>query len=182
MSYSTLFNYRPTKDIIDYLSSYNMATQAVAAKAAGSSAHFKTTGTGQCVVNGAFVASLAVQATIDMSDAAVALPLANPTSVLAGKVVADNGRFMLAVLSAADGSPYVVWAHDDPVAEDAGDPTFKMPYYDPSLLVIGIILYSNDANTAAFTVGTTSVEAADDTYYQITGANILPHVDNIDKN
>ncbi|MHC4643813.1 MAG: hypothetical protein ACYS32_19395 [Planctomycetota bacterium] len=167
-----------------------MATQAVAAKNAGSDPDFKTTGTAQCVVAGTFVASLAAQATIDMSDADVAEPLDarlsgsnGLASALAGKIVADNGQFYLLVTTESDGTPHVYWAHSNVTAEDDAAPTLKVPYYPAATeLAIGLILYDNDGTAGAFTIGTTNVVAADDTYYQLTGPSLIPHVDFWDKN
>ena len=189
MGIETLFSHKAMRDLARYLSSSNSASQAVAAKAAGSDPDFKTTGTAQAVIDGAFVASLTAQATIDMSDAAVAEPLAGnitgntgAPSPLAAKIVADNGQFYLLVTSEADGTPHVYWAHTNLVAADDVAPTLKVPYYSPDECVIGLILYDNDGTAGAFTIGTTNVVAADDTYYQLIGPSLLPHVDNWDKN
>lgn len=184
MGIETLFSHKAMRDLARYLSSSNSASQAVAAKTAGSDPDFKTTGTAQAIIDGAFVASLTAQATIDMSDVAVAEPLANGLGIspLAAKVVADNGQFYLLVTSEADGTPHVYWAHNSAVAADDVAPTLKVPYYSPDECVIGLILYDNDGTAGAFTIGTTSVVAADDTYYQLIGPSLLPHVDNWDQN
>ena len=191
MGLETLFAYKGMKDFARYMSSQNMATQAVAAKGAGTNPHFQSTGTAQCIVDGTFVASLTAITTLDMSDAAVALPLQYPLvhradgpQPLAGKVIADNGQFYILVTTKAaggDSASYARWAHDNKTAEDDAAPTLKVPYYGPDELTIGLILYDNDGTSGAFTIGTTNVVGADDTYYQLIGPNLLPHIDNFEK-
>jgi hypothetical protein len=185
MGIETLFNYRPTKDLLRYLSSQNMADQTVAIHTSGSSPLMKWTGTAQAVVAGTFVASLAAQTSIDMSDAAIAMPITNfpgEDVALAGKVVADNGRFYLLFTTEADGTPHIYWAHDDLVAEDAGAPTLKIPYYSPDELTIALLLWSNDALTGDLTIGSSNLDTADDTFYVLTGPSLLPDIENIDRN
>lgn len=178
MSYAELFNYRPTKDLADYLSSYNAATQALANKSTGADPDLKTTGTAQCVVNGAYVASLTAQATIDLSDSAVAeADLAG--LALAGRSMADNAQFYLLVTTESDGTPHVYLASN--VADDVA-PTLKIPYYGPAELCIALDLWDNDALGVAAVIGTAVKTDADDTFTQLTGPNLLPHVDNWDRN
>jgi hypothetical protein len=145
----------------------------------------KWTGTAQAVIDGAFVASLAAQTSIDMSDAAIAEPIiqfpGEPVA-LAGKVVADNGQFYLLFTTEADGTPHIYWAHDDITAEDNAAPTLKIPYYSPDELTIALLLWDNDALSGDLTIGTSNLDTADDTFYVLTGPSLLPHLDNIDRN
>jgi hypothetical protein len=182
-----LFSHKAMRDFSRYANSFNCATQAVAAKTAGSDPDFKTTGTAACVIDGAFVGSLSACATLDMSSSTYAKPIVAPLTagVLAGKVIADNGQFFLVVTSNATAGltgTFAYWAHNSATAADDVAPTFKMPYYSPDELTIGVILYDNDAQSGTFTIGTTSVAAADDTYYQLIGPSIMPHLDMFDKN
>lgn len=176
---SPLFNYRPMKDLANYLSSYNNSTQAVALKTAGSDPDIKTTGTGQCVVSGVHVASLTVQATIDLSEADVSEPGHPVPIALAGRIFADNEQWYTLITTDADGTPHVYLASN--VADDVA-PTLKIPYYRPVELCIGLFLYDNDAVGGALTWGTTNLEGADDTFTQLVGPNLLPHPDNWDQN
>ena len=177
-NFGTFFNYLPMKALVRYMSSHNMASAAVAAKSAGSDPDLKTTGTNQCVVDGVPVMSLAAQATIDLSNGsstvAEVLGAHLDGSALAGKVVADNGQFYLLVTTEADGTPHVYWAHNSATAADDVAPTLQIPVYGQDELAIGLILYDNDALSGAFTVGTSNIQAADDTYYQLTGPSLLP--------
>jgi hypothetical protein len=187
MGIETLFNYRPTRDLLRYLSSQNTATQAVRVKSAADNVAFDSLGAAQCVVDGTFVVALAAQSTIDMSDEAVAMPITQFNAEfdypLAGKVVADNGQFYLLFTTEADGTPHVYWAHDALVAEDNAAPTLKIPYYSPDELTIGICKYDNDSVGGAFTIGTTAFDHdADAVFYQLIGPSLLPHVENIDRN
>ena len=189
MGIETLFSHKAMRDLARYLSSSNSSSQVAAIKTAGSDPDFKFTGTAQCVVDGAFVASLTAAATIDMSDAAVAEPLAGnitgttgAPSPLAAKSVADNGQFYLLFTVEADGTPHVYWAHNNLTAADDVAPTLKIPYYSPDELTIALCLWDNDAVAGALVIGTTSLETADDTFYQLLGPSLLPHVDNWDKN
>jgi len=188
MGIETLFSHKAMRDLARYLSSHNSATQAGDIKSDGGT-DYKTTGTAQCVVDGAFVASLAAQATIDLTSADVCAPLAGnidgntgAPSPLTGKVVADNGQFYMLLTTEADGTPHVYWAHDNLVAEDDAAPTLKIPYYSPDELTIALCLYDNDDLGAAMTIGTSIVSVDDDTWYQLIGPSLLPHVDNFDKN
>jgi hypothetical protein len=185
MGIETLFSHKAMRDLALYAASNNMATQAVAIKSSGASPDFKTTGTAQCVVGGTFVASLSAQATIDMSDADVAEPLAGGlgVSALAGKVVADNGQFYLLFTTESDGTPHVYWAHNSATAADDVAPTLKVPYYPAATeLAIALCLWDNDALSGNLTVGTSNLDTADDTFYQLTGPSLVPHVDNWDQN
>ncbi len=174
---SPLFNYRPMKDFINYMSSYNNSTQAMALHTSGSDPRVKTTGTGQCIVNGVHVASLAAQATIDLSDTAVA-----ETSllgvVLAGRVFADNAQWYMLLTTEADGTPHVYLASN--VADDVA-PDLSIPGYTPTELTIALMLYDNDITGGAFTLGTTNFEAGA-TFTQLVGPNLMPNPDNWDKN
>ena len=184
MPISDLYNYRPMKDFADYMSSQNMATQAFGVDGGADNKDLDADGGAPCVVNGAFVAALAAMGNIDMSDEAVAEPIAQFGSVaLAGKVVADNGQFYLLLTTEADGTPHVYWAHNSVTAEDDAAPTLKIPYYDPDELTIGICKYDNDSVAGAFTIGTTAFDHdADAVFYQLIGPSLLPHLDNMDKN
>ncbi len=184
MSYAELWDHRSMKDLVDYLSSFNAATQAVAAKEADNTGpDFKTTGTAQCVVNGAFVASLGACATIDMSDEAVAMPQTTKEGAadLAGRIMPDNSQFYLLITTNATGGLAGTFARLAGYHVDSA-PTLKIPYYPPTELCIGLILYDNNVNNAIFTIGTTNTRDADDTYTQLTGPNLLPHIDNWDSN
>jgi len=193
MGIETLFGYRAMKDFARYMSSQNMATQAIVVKGSADNVAFASTGTAQCIVDGAFVASLTAITTLDLSDAAVALPILPPLArrvdgpqPLAGKVVADNGRFYLLITTKAaggDSASYCRWAHDSLTAEDAAAATLRVPYYGPDELTIALVAYSNDALTAAYTVGASLLDHdADATIYQLIGPSLLPHVENMDLN
>ena len=184
MGIETLYSHRHVRDFARYMTSQNNATQAVAAKGAGTNPHFQSTGGAQCIIDGTLVTALTAITTLDMSNAAVALPIEYPLAnradgpqPLAGKVVADDGQFYLLVTSGVDGGDgdsYAYWAHDNLTAEDDAAPTLAVPYYSPAQLTIGLILYDNDGTSGAFTIGTTNVVANDDTYYQLIGPNLLP--------
>jgi len=188
MSLETLFSHKAMRNLARYMSSNNVATQACDLKSDGGT-DYKTTGTAQCVVDGAFVASLAAQATISLASATVCHELAanieggnQARSPLTGKVIADNGQFYMLVCTEADGTPHVYWAHDNLTAEDDAAPTLKIPYYSPDQLPIGLVLYDNDDLGAAMTIGTSITSADDDTWYQLIGPALMPHVDYWDQN
>lgn len=192
MGLEILFAYKGMKDFARYMSSQNMATQAVDIVGSADDPDLETTGTAQCIVDGTFVASLAAAALVDLSDAAVALPIEYPLAnradgpqPLAGKVVADNGQFYLLITTNALGDnsgTFVRWAHDSLTAEDDAAPTLKVPYYSPDELTIGLLLYDNDDAAGDLTIGTTNLDAdADATFYQLIGPNLLPHIDNFEK-
>jgi len=186
MSIENLFSHRAMKNLSRYLSSNNVATQACDIKSDGGT-DYKWTGTAQCVIDGAFVASLAAAATISLAAVATTIPLSGKLtgdgeSPLVGKVIADNGQFYMLVTAQADGTPKVYWAHDDVTAEDDAAPTLKIPYYSPDELPVGLVLYDNDDLGAAMTIGTSIVSVDDDTWYQLLGPALMPHVDFWDQN
>ncbi len=177
--FGPLFNYRPMKDLVNYLSSYNNATQALANKSTGADPDLKTTGTAQGVVNGVHIASLPANATIDLSDGAVAVPDPLLGTALAGMVMADNAQFYLLVAMNIDGDAKVYLASN--IADNVA-PDLKIPAYDPQFLCVGLDLWDNDALGAAATIGTSVKTDADDTFTQLVGPNLLPHIDLWDKN
>ncbi len=174
-----LFNYRPMKDLANYLSSYNNATQALVNKSTGADPDLATTGTAQAVVNGVHVASLPANATIDLSAPAVAMPDPILGTALAGMVMADDAQFYLLVTMNAAGAAKVYLASE--VADDEA-PTLKIPAYYPLYVCIGLDLWDNDALSGAATIGTSVKTDADDTFTQLVGPNLLPHIDLWDKN
>jgi hypothetical protein len=184
MSYAELFSHRSMKDIMDYMSSQNIATQAVDGKETNDvGPDFKTTGGGQCVVNGTFVAALTAATTINMSDEAVAIPQTAKEGglALAGRTFTDDAQcYMLVTTIAAggDAGTYVRLAgyHIDDV------PTLKMPYYPPTELCIGLILFDNNGLGNVHVMGTENLLDADLGYTQLVGPNLLPHIDNWDSN
>ena len=177
MSYADLFDNRATKDLMDYMSSCNVASQTCDIESDGGT-DFKWTGTAQCVVNGTFVASLTAAANIDLADSDVAM--ADPRGVeLAGYITPDNEQVYYLITTEADGTPHVYLASD---RADDEEPTLKIPYYSPDELAIGLVLYDNDDLGAALTLGTSILSVDDDTWYQLIGPTILPHVDNMDQN
>jgi hypothetical protein len=192
MGIETLFSHKAMRNLARYASSRNEATQAVAAKGAGSDADFKTTGTAQCVIDGTFVASLSACATIDMASTTICRDISGKvpgnngnSSVLGGKIVADDGQFYLMITTNATGGltgTFAYWAHNNHVAEDDAAPTLKIPYYSPDELPIGLILYDNNGLGTDMTFGTSFIQAADDTYYQLIGPALMPHVDHWDQN
>jgi hypothetical protein len=172
------------KDIMNYMSSNNVATQVVDQKSGDNAGpDLMTTGTAQCIVNGAFVASLADAATIDLSEDDVALDATRQEggAALAGLILADNAQLYMLITTNAAGD------NDGTFVRAAGYhvddvPTLKIPYYNVDELTIGILLFDNNAGTRAHTIGTTNLYDADCTFYQLIGPNLLPHVDNFDKN
>jgi hypothetical protein len=172
------------KDIMNYMSSNNVATQVVDQKDSNNAGpNLMTTGTAQCVVNGAFVASLAAAADIDLSDDAVALDATTPEGglALAGRALVDQSQLYMLITTNAAGD------NDGTFVRAAGydvdsSPTLKIPYYNVDELTIGLLLFINNAGTRTHTIGTTNLYDADCTFYQLIGPNLLPHVDNFDKN
>jgi len=184
MSYAELWNDRSMKDFVDYLSSFNSATQAVDAKGANNTnPDYATTGTAQCVVNGAYVASLPVAATIDMSDSAVAkdATVKEGGLALAGRAFPDNAQFYMLFTTIAAGGIAGTYVRLAGYHADSA-PTLKIPYYPPTELCIGLVLFDNNALGNVHTMGTSNLLDADDTFYQLTGPNLLPHIDNWDSN
>jgi hypothetical protein len=188
MSIEKLFSHKAMRLLSRYAASNNVATQAVNIKSDGGT-DYKTTGTAQCIVDGTFVASLAAQATISLASAVVCTPLSNKLegaagqpSPLTGKVVLDDGQFYMLVTTEADGTPHVYWAHDNLTAEDNAAPTLKIPFYNPDELTIGLVLYDNNDLGADMTIGTSIVSVDDDTWYQLIGPSLMPHVDFWDQN
>lgn len=188
MSLETLFSHKAMRNLARYMSSNNVATQTCNAKSDGGT-DYKWTGTAQCVVDGTFVASLAAAATISLSAAATTIALSNKLegangseSLHAGKVIADNGQFYQLLTAQADGTPKVYWAHDNVTAEDDAAPTLKIPYYSPDELPVGIVLMDNDDLGAAMTIGTSILSVDDDTWYQLIGPALMPHIDFWDQN
>jgi hypothetical protein len=188
MGIESLFSHKAMRLLSRYAASNNVATQACNIKSDGGT-DYKWTGTAQCVVDGAFVASLAAAATVSLDSATVCAALSNKLegtsgkeSPLTGKVIADNGQFYMLLTTEADGTPHVYWAHDNVTAEDNAAPTLKVPFYNPDELAIGLVLYDNDDLGAAMTIGTSIVSVDDDTWYQLIGPSLMPHVDFFDQN
>jgi hypothetical protein len=177
MGYETLFSHRSMKDIMNYMSSQNIASQGCDLESDGGT-DFAFTGTAQCVVNGAFVAALTVAANIDLADADTCPPSLLGVD-LAAYVTPDNQQVYYLITTEADGTPHVYLASNR--ADDVA-PTLKIPYYSPDELAIGLVLYDNDDLNATLTLGTDILSVDDDTWYQLIGPSILPHVDNFDKN
>jgi hypothetical protein len=184
----TLFSHKAGRDFARYMSSQNMATQAVDIVGSADDPDLQTTGTAQCIVDGTFVASLTAAALVDLSDADVALPIQYPLAnrsdgpqPLAGKVIADNGQFYLLITTNAtggDAGTFVRWAHNSLTAADDVAPTLKIPYYSPDELTIAILLFDNDDASGNLTIGTTNLDYdADATFYQLVGPSLLPAVD-----
>ncbi len=173
-----LFNYRPMKDLANYLSSYVNATSILANKATGAGPDLETTGTPQAIVNGVHVAALAAEVTIDLSDAAVALPDPIDGTALAGLSVADDDQFYLLVVSDAAGLHYVYLAS---APDDPAD-TLKIPAYNPLYVCVGLVLIDNRDGSAAMVIGTTNQVDADSTFTQLVGPNLLPHIEKWDQN
>jgi hypothetical protein len=177
MSYETLFSHRSMKDIMNYMSSQNIASQGCDLESDGGT-DFAVTGTAQCVVNGTFVASLAASANVDLGDEDTCPPSLLGVE-LAGYITPDNEQVYYLITVEADGTPHVYLASNR--ADDTA-PTLKIPYYSPDELAIGLVLYDNNDLGAALTLGTSILSVDDDTWYQLIGPSILPHVDNFDKN
>ncbi len=173
-----LFNYRPMKDLANYLSSYNNATAALANKSTGADPDLKTTGTQQAIVNGVHVASLPAATTINLSDAAVALPDPVTAVALAGRSIADDDQFYMLVVANAAGAGFAYMASEpeDPVDD------LKIPAYNPLYVCLGLVLVDNRDGSAAMVIGTTNQVDADSTFTQLVGPNLLPHIDRWDKN
>jgi hypothetical protein len=185
MSYESLFSHRSMKDIMNYMSSNNVATQVVDQKGGDNAdPDFMTTGTAQCIVNGAFVASLADAATIDMSDDAVALDATTREGglALAGRSLADTEELWLLFTTNAAGDTDGTFVRAASAVGVAVTPTLKIPFYNVDELTIGLCLFDNNGGTRAHIFGTTNLYDADCTFYQLIGPNLLPHVDNFDKN
>ena len=138
MSFAELWNHRSMKDLVDYLSSFNAATQAVDAKGANNTnPDYATTGTAQCVVNGTYVASLGAAATIDMSDSAVAkdATVKEGGLALAGRAFPDNSQFYMLFTTTAVGGLAGTFARLAGYHVDSA-PTLKIPYYPATELCI----------------------------------------------
>lgn len=167
--FNGFFNYRAMKEFSKYALTVNMESQVLAEKAAGTNPHLATTGGKSAMINGTFVASLAAQATIDLSSSTVC--------DCAGETVADGSDVWLLVLQKADGTPYVMKASNIEASA-----ALKVPYYDPSIYVpIGLVNYINDSGSN-YVIGTTNIDGDDCVIYQIFGMPLVPHSDNILKN
>jgi hypothetical protein len=171
--FTDFFNYKMMKDFSAYMLSINHATQAVAAKSAGSDPDLKTTGTALCMVNGELIESLTACATIDLSDVAVCDQ--------AGEVIGDGyEQYWLVVAKGSDGTCLVLGASEITLTSSGAE--LKIPYYDPTVYVpIGLVKYVNDSGSD-FTIGTTNVDGTDAQITQLTMLPIVPHTDNLDKN
>jgi hypothetical protein len=178
MGYESLFSHRSMKDIMNYMSSQNIATQGCDAESDGGT-DFATAGGAQCVVNGTFVASLTAATNIDLGDADTCPPSLLGVD-LAGYVTPDNEIVYYLITVEADGTAHVYLASNRPAI--TVQPTLKIPYYSPDELAIGLVLYDNNDLNATLTLGTDILSVDDDTWYQLIGPSILPHVDNFDKN
>jgi len=172
MSFKDRFCSKAVQDLAAYGLTYNMATQAVAAKTAGSDPDLKWTGTAAFVLNGQFYTALAALATIDMSSTTVAPDLAG------GSIPTTYEQYWL-VLATAAGAALVKAAST--VTLTSTGATLKIPYFDPTTYFpVAIIKYVNDSGSG-FTIGTTNVDGTDCQIYQILGP-LVPHDDNVDKN
>jgi hypothetical protein len=169
------------KDLANYLSSYNNATQAVALHTSGSSPLIKWTGTAQAIVNGVHVANLAAQTSIDMSDDAIAMDDPKDGTPLAGRIFADEDEFWFLVTTEADGTPHVYLASVPVVLADT-PAILKIPAYAPTELCIAYASYKNNALTTSLTWGGGNLYDADDEWTQLVGPNLLPHPELWDKN
>jgi hypothetical protein len=166
------------------MSSQNVASQTLAQKSGDNAgADIKTTGTGVCVVNGTYVASLGAAATIDLSDAAVAIQASAIEGALplAGRTLPDNTQLWMLITTTAVGGiagTFVRAAgqHADSVA------TLKIPYYPPTELCIGLWDFDADEGNRPHIIGTTNLYDGDCNFHQLVGPNLLPHLDNWDRN
>jgi hypothetical protein len=177
--YGPLFNYRPMKDLANYMSSYNNATAAVLNENTGAGPDLTNTAGQQCIVNGVHVAALAQKALINLSDPAVSMPDPKLGTALAGKSIAQNDQFYLLVTADADGECYVWLASkvDDPVAAAH----LKIPAYNPQQLCISLIKVDQQTlNPMVF--GTGVMTDGDCGFVDLVGPNLLPHIDLWDKN
>lgn len=164
MGLSGLFSYVGMRELVKCLQSVNLASQTLAAKSSGSDPDLKTTGTAPAWLNGAFVAAVTAQATIDLSSAAVC--------EVAGEVMANTDIRWLLVCQKADGTTYCY---------DAGNAAAPViPSWDTTLYVpVGL---AKIAATGALTIGTTNLTAATDLFvYQLTGP-CFPDATKIDRN
>lgn len=161
----TFFSYVIQREMVKFLQSVNLETQAVAAKSSGSDPDLKTTGTKPAWLNGVFIPAVTVQATIDLSSSTVC--------EVAGEVMTQDSLQWLLVCQKANGTTYCY---------DAGTAAAPViPNWNP-LLYIPVGLVKLVADGGALTIGTTNLTTSTHVFpYQLTGP-VFPDSTAIDKN
>jgi hypothetical protein len=161
------------RDIMDFMGTYNMATQAVAAD--GSHAYnVQTTGGGACVIDTVLIPALD-------ADAEHLIVTEDDHTDINGLTLADDYEQWFAFFVEADGTLSVKQAGD--AAAIGGNAVLKIPDFDPTTYCcVAVCLYANDAASDTVTFGATDGGVAwgtDGTFYQMIGP-VFPHPDNID--
>lgn len=152
------------KEIIDFLSTYNMATQAIAIDSTAQD--IQSTGLAPVVIDGVLIPALPADAALDVS--------ADAVGDAAGTIIADGSEQYFAVLAKADGT-LSVWVAGS--AATTGSAVCQIPDFDPATFVcVGLMLV--DASGAAFTIGTTALTSRV-SFYQMIGP-VFPYPSNID--
>ncbi len=174
MSYGSDFSHMATKTWIDYMTSFNYATQTLAAHNGDTTPDLKHAGGGKAIVAGTLVASLPAETLIDMSDPDYARADRLAIS-LAGRLIPDNSQFVVLVTAEEDGvgHAYLASTLED---DDAPGDRIVIPRYVPTELCIGLMYYDVDTLGTRFTVGTSIIMNANDTYVQLVGPNLLPDI------
>ena len=138
------------KEVMAYLSTYNMATQAVAVD--GTNIYnVQTTGGGACSINGVLIPALA-------ADAELLLATEETNCDILDLTLADDYEMWFAFFVTAAGTLSVKQA--SAAAAISGSltaPTIgpTIPYFDPATYCcVALALYSNDAASATVTFGT----------------------------
>jgi hypothetical protein len=160
------FNQAAQRYLAKYLTTYNMATQALAIDGVNAE-NIQTTGLAPVMLNGVLIPALPADAELDVSEDAVGDAV--------GTVVADGGGAYFLVLAKADGT-LSVWKAGTPAAL-AANIALKIPAYDPTTYVaIGLIKVLPSGE--AFTLCTTALTTIG-SYIQLVGP-VLPHPDNLE--
>ncbi len=155
------------RSVVSYLGTMNYESQAIAADA--NVYDIQSTGTKSCMINGVYIPALTVDA---------AFPVLG--SKINGLELADDKERWFAVFATAAGTLEIMAAGD--AADIGGNAVLKIPAFDPTTYVcLAVILYANDAASAAVTFGATDGGVdwgTDGTIYQVIGP-VFPHPDNL---
>jgi hypothetical protein len=170
MDLSTHFSYGPMRKLAEYMATANFESQEIAVDGSNSE-NIQSTGTGDAMIAGTPV-NIAQDAELDIS--ADETTQDNCTNAVDTTIDDGDARYFV-VLAKSDGT-LSMWTAGE--AAESGDEELKIPAFDPETYVcVGIVHIDNDSGSE-FTVGTTGLDAATTSYFQVTGP-VFPHADNL---
>ena len=163
-NWSDRFGNKGLSALSGFLTTYNVATQAVAF----ADANCATTGGAACCINGVYIPALTAELATDWDSDTAATSIEGDAQ---GVYIPNLYSAYIAIFADADGRLKIDMASE--IALNA-DVTCKINWFDPSeWCCIGVALITSTGAT----LGTTDISGMD-TVYQITGP-ILPHPSNL---